>query len=75
MKCTLRLKEFLPDGSTKTTVYGEDMNEFKVITVRKDDLESYIKEYHHRKANDTCKADGQDWPCDVYRRLTEALNG
>jgi hypothetical protein len=57
------------------------MNEFKVVTVRKDDLEAYMKEYHHARrpmfegGNTICKADGQEWPCDIYKRLRAALNG
>lgn len=51
------------------------MNEFKVVTVRKDDLERYMNEYHHNHRNNRCKADYQEWPCDVYKRLRAALNG
>ena len=32
-------------------------NEFKVVTVRKDDLEAYMNDYHHCNRNGRCKAD------------------
>lgn len=49
------------------------MNEFSVVVVRRDDLEEYMTDYHHRSANDTCKADHEPWPCEIYTRLKKAL--
>jgi hypothetical protein len=48
------------------------MNEYKVVTVRKDDLQAYMTDYHHRNQSDICKADGQPWPCDIWVRLWRA---
>lgn len=56
------------------------MNEYHVVTVRKDDLERYMNEYHHVRRPlfpsdvNRCKADYQEWPCDVYKRLRAALD-
>lgn len=50
------------------------MNEFRVVTVRLDDLKAYLDEYHNPSSSDRCKADGQPWPCNVYLRLRKAVD-
>jgi hypothetical protein len=51
------------------------MNEYRIVTVRRDDLEAYMNEYHQNHVTGNCKADGQPWPCDIYKRLRAALDG
>lgn len=45
----------------------------KVVVLR-DDLREYMMDYHHRTDGDVCRADGQSWPCSIYKRLKEALD-
>lgn len=44
------------------------------VAVDRQMLRDYVEDYHHRTRYDHCKADGQDWPCDVYKHLREAIN-
>lgn len=45
------------------------------VKVDYDALKSYLEEYHHNTSRGWCKADGQDWPCDTYRKVYFAVNG
>lgn len=44
------------------------------VVVDRQMLRDYVTDYHHNSPRNRCKADGQDWPCDVYKHLREAID-
>lgn len=49
------------------------MNEYRIVTVRRDHLEAYMNEYHHCNSRDLCAACHCPWPCDIWLGLKLAL--